>query len=120
MAIDSEEFEMLLNDYGIVVSERTRRLIRRNHMKKLGQLPVNSEQIKKPEYESVLCNIIKSVLMFLVNIIYTVFTWLLWVISMIILLILYILKLSLEIMTICTLAYLICIYVKQIEQSLRQ
>jgi hypothetical protein len=32
MAFDPEQFE-LLNDYGIVISERTRRLIKRNNMK---------------------------------------------------------------------------------------
>jgi len=113
MAINPEEFDMMLNDYGIVISDRTRRLIKRNQ-KKIQNID------KQPIYDSALCHIIKSVLLFLVNIIYTVCGWLLWFIGMIIWLILYILKLALEIITICSLAYLICVYVKQIEQSLRQ
>ena len=110
MAFNPEELDSMLNDYGIVVSERTRRLIHRNNKK-----------LKVPERiapcENVVWNTIKSFFLFWKGVIHIVCRCLLWIATLFIWLILYVLKLALEMYICALIIYVVFEYVKRIEQS---
>ena len=118
MAFDPEQFE-LLNDYGIILSERTRRLIKRNNMKlELEQ----KEKEKKEEREkgNIIYNILMNVLnifkesiMTLVGIIFMIFGFVVWIASLLIWMLMVILVRVIEMTAVGIIFYIVSEYIKK-------
>jgi hypothetical protein len=106
MTFNEEEFDMMLNDYGIVVSDRTRRLIHRNNMKR------EQARNNKIIYNTNVFNIIKQNLLWCVNIVKIVCTPIIWILAVFIWFVLYIIKKSLEIMMILIIIKIVSEYIK--------
>jgi len=114
MAFDPEQFE-LLNDYGIVISERTRRLIKRNNMK----LELEQKE-KEREKGNIIYNILMNVLDILkqsiitiVGVIFMIFGFIIWIASLLIWILLVILVRVIEMIAVGIIFYIISEYIKK-------
>ena len=116
MAFDPDQFE-LLNDYGIVLSDRTRRLIKRNNMK----LELEKEKEKKENGKG---NIIYNTLMYvldifkhsvimLVGVIFMIFSCILWIASLLIWILMVIFAKVLELVAVCIIFHIVSEYLKK-------
>ena len=112
MAFDPEQFE-LLNDYGIVLSDRTRRLIKRNNMKM---------ELEKKEKERDKGNIIYNTLMNVLDIfkqtlitcigfIFMIFGFILWIVSILIWVAMVVLAKVLELIAVVIIFYIVSEYI---------
>ena len=112
MAFDPEQFE-LLNDYGIVLSERTRRLIKRNNMK----LEVEKKEKEKEKGNfiyntfSYVLDIFKHSIITLIGVIFMMFGFILWIASLLIWMALVILAKVLELVAVCIIFYVVSEYI---------
>ena len=105
MAFNPEEIEQVFNDYGIVVSERTRRLIHRNHKK--------IQKVEVPKERFILWSIIKKLFAFLKSIIYTFLNCILCVVACFIWIALGILQIMLEIYVAALICYVVAEFIKR-------
>lgn len=109
MAFNPEEFEMMLDDYGIVVSERTRRRIHRNIKKrKVQDVPVN---------RFIVWRILTCIVLFLKSIIYKFFSCILYLSALFIWLVLSIFQIMLEVYMAAVICYVVAEFIKQIGPS---
>jgi hypothetical protein len=114
MAFDPEQFE-LLNDYGIVLSERTRRLINRNNMKLELE---KKEKEKKREKGNIIYNtlmnvldILKETIITIVGVIFMIFGSIIWIASLLIWMLMVILAKILELIVIAVIFYIVSEYI---------
>ena len=112
MAFDPEQFE-LLNDYGIVLSERTRRLIKRNNMKL--ELEKKEKEKEKGNFIyntlSYVLDILKQIIITLIGVIFMIFGCILWIASLLIWMAMVILAKVLELVVVCIIFYVVSEYV---------
>jgi len=110
MAFDPEQFE-LLNDYGIVISERTRRLIKRNNVK----LELEKKEKEKGNiiYNTLLyvLDILKQTVIALIGVVFMIFGFILWIASLLIWMALVILVRVIEIVAVGIIFYIVSEYV---------
>ena len=111
MAFNPEEFEMMLDDYGIVVSERTRRLIHRNIKKRE---PVHQKEVLVKENTFLLWAIIKCIALFLKSILYKLLSYIIYLIALLIWIVLGIIQIMLEIYVAAIICYVVVEFIKQI------
>jgi hypothetical protein len=118
MAFDPEQFE-LLNDYGIILSERTRRLIKRNNMK-LELEQKEKEKKKEREKGNIIYNILMNVLdifkesiMTLVGVIFMIFGFVVWIASLLIWMLMVILVRVIEMTAVGIIFYIVSEYIKK-------
>ena len=105
MAFKAEEFDMMLNDYGIVVSERTRRLIHRNNMKNLA--------LKKQQTSNTnVFNIIKQSILWCLSMLSFTFTCMMWFMALLCWIVLYIIKKTLEWVMVVVIIKIVSEYIK--------
>jgi len=109
MAFNTEEFDAMLNDYGIVISERTRRRIRRN-MK-------NNKPQEAPVNRFIVWRMLLCIVLFLKSIIYKFFTCILYLCAFLIWIALGIFQILLEIYIAAIIFYVVAEFIKQIGQS---
>jgi hypothetical protein len=113
------EFEIMLDNYGINVSERTRRLIRRNHVKQIQKQIQNKKDIQETSEtselsENQLWKTIKLFFLFCKNVICLVFKCLLWFLVLILWLSIWLLKIVFEIYIGIIIVYVVMEYSKRI------
>ena len=110
MAFDPEQFE-LLNDYGIVLSDRTRRLIKRNNMK----LELEKKEKEKGNiiYNTLtyVLDILKQTVITLIGVVFMIFGCILWLASLLIWMLMVILVKVLELVAACIIFYIVSEYV---------
>ena len=114
MAFDPEEFDMLLNEYGVVMSERTRRLIHRNNMKK--KEPDVESETEEEEIFNTVCyvlNLVGRFIRFVFGLLFALIGYTLWIAAMMIWMAMVVLARLLEVIAIGLIFYLVSEYMTQ-------
>ena len=113
MTFDNE-FEQMLNEYDIKVSDRTRRLIRRNSSKTVP----NNSAITKVVSESVILNIVHSLWSVVRFILSIIFGTILGIGTIVVWICIFILKLAIEIWCVALIIHIMQIATQQYQLNL--